>query len=311
MQRNFLGLGMNFFDAPAERTAKMGVSAGIAIAASVARDVTPVPDEEVKHFTGGLHNPHWCPVFCRLANLIHSQNLSDSNLSIIAEVTLFIMSLSVPFVLLGHFNMLPEVIASSNFLFDTASSLLCPKVQYTCQIGNMKIVDFVVCSNLLFPYASDVLEVPGPFDHHIVLAFSLHIRKQPLYKRVLVKPKALPKPDPELLKTYLKGYSWEVCWSWAALALTGTWGWLEEASGSTGPGVYVSQSVSGPLSVDYAVLSLATEIAWLCAAGIDHKDMAPYLGRGRPLPTRVRNVKVNKPKGQRYADKTASSMLRR
>eukprot|EP00959_Pyramimonas_sp_CCMP1952_P212618 4448583-Pyramimonas_sp.AAC.1 len=101
--------------------------------------------------------------------LVSSIGATGENLSRLREIAEFIATLGVPWVLLGDFNMSPDLLLESGFLEITWSRVRVPDdAEYTCDVS-MTMIDYAVCSRDVAPLVKVRTVLESPFKTHACL----------------------------------------------------------------------------------------------------------------------------------------------
>ena len=199
------------------------------------------------------------------------------------EVANYIMTAGLPFIVLGDFNCTPEDFLQHGWHSLVGGKVVVPDVQFTCTTPPSRIIDFAVVSlqvaDLLLSFGA---EGNSPFRPHVGLLLRLRSKARSVCKRVLVKPRDIPKPEC-LGAAERDSELWLEAQRRASQKLDSTQiGILGRPSLRLVESQETSQwGVGMQLGQKWANFCLTSEMFMLARVGVHPEDFGPYLGRGQ------------------------------
>ena len=129
--------------------------------------------------------------------------------------------LGVPFVAAGDWNLSPSELNATQWPQSLQAETVAPEnVEFTCTMGQMRIIDFLVVSKVMRPLVTRVLgDLSFKWSPHVGVSFQLSMRPRSLHVKKLVKP--LPLFEGARASTHCmpKRMSWSCAWQQAQLVV--------------------------------------------------------------------------------------------
>eukprot|EP00959_Pyramimonas_sp_CCMP1952_P032547 682983-Pyramimonas_sp.AAC.1 len=110
-----------------------------------------------------------CTIAVGVMYLVPSIGVSGANASRLRSLAEFVNTLAIPWVLIGGFNMPPGLLQERGLLELARARTIVPgNVTVLCVVGE-SMIDYVVCSDAVWPYVKVDTDPTSPFRVHACL----------------------------------------------------------------------------------------------------------------------------------------------
>ena len=254
----------------------------------------------------------WIPHSFRLRGLtitlivlyLHTgENLSDRNCDILFQILEFMRISRGPFILVGDFQMSPDILAGSTWFQRANLQFAIPHgLTATCTPprGDPSLIDYFLVSAILRPLICVQAVFDVPWKTHIGLRMLVHANPRSVLAPSILEPRPLPSlPVGDEGDHEFQQSTWDE-------AVVFSKRYLDRKSPVTRV-VNLSEQSAG--SLHPAQLQLAQSFSWTCltmevytcmAAGIS-TGLTPYLGRGQFCHFRLRPIVYRTFKSSKYS----------